>query len=379
MTKEKLFKKLCLVHFKCSSEEKLEEEWEKISLNFNYYDEAGLDFTKITDQKLFKKRLESIFKEDEIKLFISTIKEDKVFFSKVINFFDKTRDDFLNLTETSSILKEINEDGIAIVRGMFTEEKLDGLINFQNTMSKILGSEIFHSGYINLRIDWNRKMITGAFLSKTEKNNGMVRLQSKSMGFFHPGLEEIIIDQNLLDVFRKWYNNSDVEIKRATMDWITPAPFNHNGWHFDVLRDQLKAMILLSEVNLKNAPMFYAKKTHKMLDEQVLEKRHKLINLGLSKKVSKNHDGQPCPVSYMLDDEVNNAPTSLGFQDVLINEKPYQKAVCVGNIGDVIFFESSGFHSGNICLEGMRKDIVLTVDSSLSFKNIFFDFMSFDC
>jgi hypothetical protein len=108
----------------------------------------------------------------------------------------------------------------------------------------------------------------------------MVRLQSKGMGFFHPGSERLLNDYELNLIFKYWYKNLNSKFHRLTMDWVYPAEYSHNGWHCDVVRDQLKVMILLDDVTQDNAPMYYALGSHNVKTDIELKIKHAILKYG---------------------------------------------------------------------------------------------------
>jgi hypothetical protein len=91
----------------------------------------------------------------------------------------------------------------------------------------------------------------------------------------------------------------------------------------------------------------------------------------------KNHEAtvEPCHVGYLSDEVVDNVPEKITTEQIQIDKFKYDKFICTGKRGDCIFFESSGFHSGNIARKGVRKDIVLTCPDRFPFKNKFLDFI----
>ena len=275
----------------------------------------------------------------------------------------------------------LEKDGITRIINPFDNE-LDELSNFFKGIESAVGHNLFHGGYISLHRRGSKYIVHN---QKTEVNTGMVRLQSKSLGFFQPGVELIANNEIVKNIFSNWYCNNLAKVQRATMDWIVPAEISHNGWHVDVIKDQLKCMILMDDVDIENAPMFFAKKSHRVENNIEIKTKKMIFETGIkveqrdSKRFWKKHAASfgLRHIGYLPDDIVENYPDDLKTEKIVIDDTSYDKFICTGKKGDVIFFESNGFHSGNRCLSGIRKDLVLTCQDDLSLKNIFFESLKF--
>lgn len=383
LTSDNIIDVIKMIHLDCEDEQNLEKEWSSLSENKKNY----FDFNMLSDHNIFEKRLTNFVDKNYV---LNALKIDKSLFLEVFDCFDRIHTKKMLNNQKSeftefNILRKLNSDGIVKIPRMFTRNQLSNLLAFQQNLTDNLKSELDHSGYIRFAkfMGNDGRIYAKVANNKTKPNTGMTRLQSKSLGYFHPGLDEVLQDGKLLSIFKGWYINPNSRISRATMDWVRPAPYNHNGWHFDLLKDQLKVMILLSDVSVDNAPMYYAKGTHKVKTEDTWlgDLKHELFKIGLSSKVSKNHCGTPCPVSYLSDDVIDNAPKDINYDPVVFKGSncKYDKEVCVGEIGDAIVFESNGYHSGNICKLGERRDIVITADDHSSFKNKFINHIGAEC
>jgi len=126
--------------------------------------------------------------------------------------------------------------------------------------------------------------------------------------------------------------------------------------------------------------MFYAVGSNRISNSFELKIKHSLFNYGLDKKIClgkmwKKHEATitPCHVGYLSDEVVDNVPAEINEDPIQIGDFTYDKFVCTGKRGDCIFFESSGFHSGNIARNGVRKDIILTCPDRFPFKNKFLE------
>lgn len=304
---------------------------------------------------------------------IENMTKNSLFFKDTMNRFNQERMEsplVVELIDSQSkkCLQELEMYGATKYEGLFTLDDLNSLIQFQNKIEEKLGDKIRWSGNIDSNFN----------ISHTDINYGQVRYQSKVAGW--PAGSDILRSNKILNsIFKNWYRNKESEFYRGTLEWVYPAEYNHNPWHCDVVGDQLKAMILLSDVSIKNAPMYYAMGSHNINTEIELKTKHSLfINSTVKKNDPKlyrgNHrvavSGGHC--GYLSDFSVDNFKTIDSSDSIItIDNNVYPNFICTGNVGDVIMFESSGFHSGNICVEGVRKNIILTCPENLSQKNIF--------
>jgi len=386
--KEEILSLIKMIHFDNQESGDLQKDWNKWKES-----NSSIEFPTILDHNIFMNRLSQYFTKEVISEFNLLADEDSDFFKEFINLFDlikeksniSDRDDFnkifndLNIGKT---LSEIEDAGISKCEGLFTDDELSTLCNFQDQVFEGLKGEIEHSGYISMnQISENKFQIRH---DKTLKNHGLSRLQSKSMGFFHPGSDVLIKNDYLRAVFKSYYRNLDTEFHRATLEWLNPSPYNHNGWHYDLLRNQLKVQILLDDVTIDNGPMFYAIGSHRISNSLERDIKHSMFKNGISKKFClfgkmwKNHEAtvNECHSGYLSDDIVDNVPETMTSDPIQISDFTYDKFICTGKKGDCVFFESSGLHSGNIARSGMRKDIVLTCPDRLPFKNKFLEFIN---
>lgn len=332
----------------------------------------------ITDTDLFYERAQNIFQDEGLKqIVIEKLEKDPKEFELLYNKFSKIREPNDNKIseqdEISKCVRSLKKKGIYKFENMFSDKQLDKICKFQKSITDTItsGNIEIAAGYITIVPAGGMKI--GLQVTHEKVNYGLMRMQSKSMGGFHPGSGVIISDQRLNKIYQLWYNNEDVEISRATMDWLVPAPVNHNGWHIDILSNQLKAMVLLSDVTLDNGPMYYANGSHRIKNSFELKMKHATFIHGISKKhcLGERHGNNICAieggnVTYVSDDFVNNNPSVLDYENIVIDGQEYEKTVATGKRGDVIFFDSCGYHSGNICKDGMRLDIILSCPTESS-------------
>ena len=328
----------------------------------------------VTDQLRFQENLDVIIDDEEVDKIVFALSEDKDNIAKLVNLFNHYR--YLlcksNIKEENKIkncLNELIEHGISKIN-LFNEEDLGELTHFQAQAEQQIGDDVKFAGYVRGHLDpsFGRPV----YNAKSSDNDGQLRMQSKNLLFEIPGIKPLINNKELKNIFSKWYNVGEMEVNfvRQNIEWISPAPINHNKWHLDTLRDQLKVMVLLNDVNYDAAPMFYAMGSHNCTTNLEKEKKSSLFTN--ETKILKNkskHEG------YISDNDVNNYLDKITSDNkkVTIRDNQYNNLICTGHLGDCFLFESSGFHSGNRARLNVRKSIVLTTETSHSYKNKFLD------
>lgn len=329
----------------------------------------------ITDQKKFEENLSILLDDDTVYKITAELSSDKENIATLVNVFNHHRYTLCkeNNKEENKIkncLNELMQHGISKIN-LFNEEDLAELTKFQAHAEQQMGDDVKFAGYVGGHFDPSGARVYNA---KSNDNDGQLRMQSKNLSFEIPGIKPLINNKELKKIFSRWYNVGEGEIifARQNLEWINPAPINHNKWHLDTLRDQLKVMILLNDVDYDTAPMFYAKGSHDCTNEPEKEKKHALFIHGtkiLENKIK--HEG------YFSDLDVNNYTPQITDKSnkIKIKDNDYDNFICTGIPGDCLLFESSGFHSGNRSGGKVRKSIVLTTPPNYSYKNKFLDYI----
>ena len=162
-------------------------------------------------------------------------------------------------------IEPINKYLDVIHNSIFPTQYVSGYVNF---LPENITQELFDEYWESIFTDKKQKTLK---FSPALPNDGQVRIQSKNFNGLHcPGALRIINNKKLKQIFDAYYlQDCDITGKacRSNLEWIHPSPLNHNPWHRDVLTKQLKAMILLNDVDEYSAPMMYAKKSHTLNTE----------------------------------------------------------------------------------------------------------------
>lgn len=349
------------------------------------------------DLKKFKSILSEL-SEVEIKSISVALDDNRDLFTQFFDYFYQHRSDedwkvsSNSSDEFKSCMSDLWNIGIAKVENMFSDDHLSILHQLETHIRDNVGEQIKHSGFVDtpLMNQNGQVMMGGSSFKPVNPNYGNARSGSKQWGAgaLHPGVAQLFADTFALDVFREWYKNENAIPVRSTIDWMSPAPYNHNGWHIDVVRPQLKLFVLLDDVHLTTGPMYYAKKSHKLDTELVKTIKHALFKHGtvkdhcLGPRYGMNLSAEiPCHCGYVSDDWVNNNPDpdTISPGDITINDDTYEKGLLLGKKGDAFFFESSGFHSGNFIKDGMRKTVCITFNDDATYEAAFLDALNKKC
>ncbi len=269
----------------------------------------------------------------------------------------------------TEIKRSLARDGIAIARGLLTHDDVSLLIQFQSAVETAMGTPTC-GGYVSVGQMFvghdGILRISSAHNSEVKPNHGQVRVQTKGMHIEMPGFRHIAQHETISSIFRWWSDNESIAT-RGTMEWIVPAELNHNGWHKDTVRPLIKAMIVLGKIDADTAPMYYANGSHLCTSDFEAEiSRRMTINgtIKIDETVARRGKHYPAIVGghsgFVGDDFAVNDPTTIDDAPITIGDRTYQKTVCTGDVGDVIFFDVTGFHSGNMSHGKIRRSISIS-------------------
>jgi hypothetical protein len=334
------------------------------------------------------------------------ISEDKEKFIELYSAFDEKQEDYFSKFDYEGQLRGAVEmllsSGIVRVEGFLFDDQIEEIKAFQDRLCHLTMPYSCTSGRISLGVppnidvfysNWRDLMSVPPLdpraiaFEELYPNDGQVRFQSKTFGDLHPpGATDIVEHLDFRKLFALYNNLQSVKICRSNMEYVSPAPINHNGWHRDVVPHQLKAMLLLEDVDEYAAPMLYAMGSHRMNKE--FDKEHlydMFVRDGKIYKKSRedwpeyaikkpgSHCGYLDPNSAPNDihpnNRLNNLPVTIGGSD-------YEMFVATGKAGDIILFDSCGLHSGTrACIE-TRRNITFSSVTSCSPKSSFFNLLN---
>lgn len=379
----------------------LESSW----IDFEKTDEDKVyecSFPVLEDHRTFSARLKEHISDDRKEQIKCKLIEDPELFKEVVNCFEKIDDQGARQKiERFSIqdekvltpYEELKKSGITKIKSLFNNEDLSILCQLQDAIAEHLKDEIAHSGFVGLPVQLHQETNTLYFgmprHTKVEPNYGNTRLGSKgwpALGgnqIFHPGSEVIRNDQTLMSINQLWYNNDNISPWRMTMDWIHPAEINHNTWHLDKIRKVTKAFVLLDDVSMETGPMSFANGSHGIRNNLELDVKHALFvheNKNMCIRNGKRYGNNLAAhkgihAGSLPDNLADNNSREVTTGKVKLAEHEYDKSLMLGKKGDVVLFETGGFHRGNYVHKGCRKTIYLTYDHDATFLGKFLDYI----
>ena len=266
------------------------------------------------------------------------------------------------------------------INWIITDYQLDDEdLNYGNIRN---GSKGYRSATVNSL--FRRNYFFECLMLGDTEDQAMERLNDlDKFNFFHPGTE-FLVDSLLTTIIYSFYYNSTLTYpERTTIDWVLPgADYNHNGWHIDGIRPALKFFVLLEDVDLDTAPMYYAKGSHMISNNLELDLKHSLfVNESKNKSIRSGkrfgnnlvaargvgHSG------HVPDDLADNNSREVSEGLVDIGEARYEKFLMKGKKGDLFIFDSAGLHRGNFAKEKIRKTIVMTLNKKDTYLGSFLD------
>ena len=327
------------------------------------------DFPVICDHDVWQKRLSYYTNtQNEKEEILREMGEDESLFSVLITTFRELRYRTCSVTKNhdpqiSRCVNALKKDGIYKWENYFDDQQLQELINFQELYIQAVGEDVKIGGKLYMHVNHSGQVVAVGN-DKSMSHHGELRCQSKSLGFHPPGVEKLASDPALLTAAREWMKNPDMKIWRSTLSLIHPAENNHIPWHFDTYTDQMKIFVLLDDVTEKNGPMYYAIGSNQV--SYPVEKK--------SKHMFFKHNKTDIDIVRQCGGWVKDNPGDLiNHGPVVIEKTSYDKFVTTGKKGDIIFFDVSGFHSGNKVLVGNRKVLVISFPNDSTFMNLYMD------
>ena len=159
-----------------------------------------------------------------------------------------------------------------------------------------------------------------------------------------------------------------------------------------MVRDEIKVMVLLSEVTPDCGPMHYAVSSNGVDNslEQVV--KYALFSSGTSEpgavsgvrspKIKTTTNNLARHRGYLADCFADNYSQADSSNPITLGEQEYEVQEATGSFGDAYIFFSNGFHSGNICKKRERQTLTLTVDcqkDNLTKWNALLDELKVNC
>jgi hypothetical protein len=148
-----------------------------------------------------------------------------------------------------------------------------------------------------------------------------------------PGTEALqaVAWNDLIHAVLSTYSEQMAETTYVICEELIPS-LEGQEWHVDRWDEQIKAMVLLVDVDMENGPLILRRGTHRNRPWEVWKLLHEFHCLGGA-------------YSYMSREIVKRLPGEIVYG--------------TGKAGDVIFFDTLAIHSGTRCLSRERLDFVV--------------------
>ena len=218
------------------------------------------------------------------------------------------------------VLADLRRDGFAIWEGFFSPDDVAALAQeFENVLDE---NQTPASAW---------KRVVGA-----DRDDGRARAFADcgSRNELPRACAKLFDDERLTSVVRRYYAGVDAWCRSIMVERLSPSP-NPGAWHFDKIFDQVKVMILLSDVEPEHGPIRYKLGTHRDRPSFVDLFLHESFRRGAIDGLDYAYPPQP-----------------------LIERLPQKCALGCGRAGDVLLFDTLGLHTGTICQRGERRVIV---------------------
>lgn len=239
----------------------------------------------------------------------------------------------------ANILRELRENGVAKWEGLFSpgemqqaNQLIDKLASTSRAVVKGLPREIEGARDVsNPKWEHTREIVEEEFesygLTDLSDIYGRVRTRVYDQP---PELQPITSSKVIEEMANRYYGHS-TEHKRILVEELSPSLMT-DTWHVDCIGMAFKAMVLTSDCTMENGPLRYKMTSHRIASAPRKRLYYLMLRFGYS-------------FSSLSLLEYRKIPGKVFFG--------------TGKAGDVIFFDTSGVHSGSRCLSGKRKAIVL--------------------
>ena len=225
---------------------------------------------------------------------------------------------------------ELKNTGISKWEGLFSDPLLLEQLRkhtedkFTEYNNKYPEGRSFDSG-------WYEEEDSIRYYTTNVKDFGRKRLSFMNRGSnIHKTIINSLMFNPLVEEVLTRYYHSKPHLNFLMFERLLPSNFG-DSWHFDKLRDQPKAMLLLTDCDSSNGPLRYKCCTHNGKSDLLKPLNHLVFKHGVEYAYPGNY---------------------------LVNKEKGSVEYGTGKAGDVIFFDTRGVHSGTQCLEGYRDAFV---------------------
>jgi len=235
-------------------------------------------------------------------------------------------------------VRDLINDGIAVCRGLFADEEFlerarryvsQTAVAARATLRRN-GASQFYDPANDLLYAWNEPAESDAPVGLPVFGRTRAMWNSASS---HGGNDELrrIAEDPFLSSVLHVYGGRSPESTYVIAEELVPS-LEGQDWHIDRWIEQIKAMVLLVDVDMSNGPLALKKGTHVNRSKETWKTIYEYYSIGQ-------------PYSYM----------SREVAKLISGETVYG----TGKAGDVFFFDTLAIHSGTRCLLGNRLNCVV--------------------
>ncbi len=250
--------------------------------------------------------------------------------------------------QIEAVVNELRQNGVAIWRGLFADPQL--LEDVRSTLDQGFArwEAIFRE-----REDSCPEVFDPETRWKFHRGTKQVYDMDRRTRIYYsldntpPAIRRLMDDPRFREVACRYYQVDAGPCGYILGEKLSPSPVG-DSWHVDRIRDQFKAMILLSDVGLEQGPLKYKQGTHQKPPPKIDHFFYQYFRSGV----------EWCYVSPPLGDSA-----------------PGEVKLALGRAGDCVFFDTTGLHSGTRCQAGERLALVFGFTEPPTFRNQFFSHM----
>ncbi len=244
--------------------------------------------------------------------------------------------------QIEAVVKELRQNGMAIWRGLFADPNFlqEALSTLDEDLSR--WESIFREGDDSCEqvSDEGTQCVFYRGPKKKYEYDRRTRVYYQSPRN-HTSIQKMRDDPRLREVVCRYYQLGVEPYQTVLGEKLSPSPIG-DSWHIDRIKDQLKIMILLSDVGPEHGPMRYKLGTHQ----------------------------KPPPKVDHFFYQYFRAGTDYAYVSPPLAELAQgEDKLALGSAGDCVFFDTTGLHSGTRCQAGERLALVVTFGDIPSLRN----------
>ncbi len=229
----------------------------------------------------------------------------------------------------SDAVDQLRTNGIAVIPGFLSEREVQAarldMENLESNWHRLFEDTSDRKTIISPRD--NGSYVCGNY---SQNNRLRVNFQRGTREKAPESIQQLLHDVRLAEIASRYFD-LDSLCDYVLAERLGPAP-EGDRWHIDRIVDQMKAMILLTDVQPQHGPLRYKTRTHRDQIE-MRSTYHSIFSRGIDE-------------AYPDESIVNSIDSEVVYG--------------TGKAGDCIVFDTLGIHSGTQCTADFRQAFVAT-------------------